>query len=100
MGRQEWGNLAGLPGNRGYELHECSLNSEALEMVCKGWGIYVFIFFFFEATCSFPVFLKVACDPLSLPKDQYNCIRLKLAIWLSLMQAALGEPHNFLAGWR
>lgn len=49
--------LSGLPGNSVYEL---------LEIVCKGWGIHVFIF---EAICNFPVFSKVVCDLLSLPQD-------------------------------
>lgn len=88
--------LAGLPGNRGYELSECFLNFEALEMVCKGWGIYVFIF---EAFCSFPVFFKAVCDPPSLPKDRYNVIRLKLAIYLALPASSWARGTPQLSGW-
>lgn len=60
MGRQDWEalqGLAGLPGNRVYELLE---SVQRLECILY---IYVFIF---EAIRSFSVFSKVVCDLLSL----------------------------------
>jgi hypothetical protein len=65
MGKPCRGWLAGLPGNRVYEL---------LEIVCKGWGVYIYMYiyiyvFIFDAICNFLVFSKVVCDLLSLPQD-------------------------------
>lgn len=64
--------------------------------LCAKAGVYMYLFLRPSVAFLYSQKWSVTCCP-SL-KISIDFIRLKLAIWLSLPQARLGEPHNF-SGW-